>query len=35
MAERRAVTNRGHPRRSTLGDVAEHRVRGHWIGRPG
>ena len=30
MAERRAVANRGHPRRSMLGDVAKQRVRGQW-----
>ena len=35
MAERRAVTNWGHPRRSTLGDVAKRRVQGHCIGRLG
>ena len=30
MAQRRAVANRGHPRRLMLGDVAKQRVQGHW-----
>jgi hypothetical protein len=35
VAERRAVADRGRPRRSTLGDVAKRTVRGHWQTRGG
>ena len=30
VVERRAVANRGHPRRSTLSDIAKRRVKGQW-----
>jgi len=35
MAERRVVADRGHPRRSTSGDVAKLRVQGQWQTREG